>query len=279
MIRLVPDMPEHIYHADPCNGVPCLSQSTAHTLVCESPSKAYLSHPLLGAAPRKPTDEMEQGQAVHAMILGVGAGIVVIDAKDYKAKHPQEMAAIAREAGKVPLLAAKHASLEVAVEVIRAKLIALGFFLDGQSEVSAFWEEIASDGTIVQCKARFDHLIAPRILDVKWTADANPTSLPRHMVDFGYDIQDAAYRSAMRAVLPEFAGREDMIFLFAEKTAPYAVTPLECAGSMRQLGEIKWRRAIDTWAQCLKSGVWPDYTTETVRAEAPTWELNRWLAA
>ena len=278
MIRLIPDMPERIYHSDPCE-VPSLTQSIAHTLVCESPAKAYLAHPKLGNAPRKVTDEMELGQAAHAMILGVGAGIVVIDADSYKAKHPQEMAAIAREAGKVPLLSAKHAALEVAVEVIRAKLCALGVRFDGQSEVSVFWEETASDGTIVQCRARFDHLIAPRILDVKWTADANPAVLARHMVDFGYDIQDAAYRSALRAVMPELAGREDMTFLFCEKVAPNAVTPAQCAGSMRQLGELKWRRAIDTWAQCLRTGVWPDYVTEPVRLEAPSYELNRWLAA
>lgn len=278
MIRIILDMPDRVYHADPCE-VPSLTQSIAYTLVCESPAKAYLAHPKLGNAPRKVTDEMEMGQAAHAMILGVGASIVVIDADSYKGKHAQEMAAIAREAGKVPLLAAKHALLEVAVGVIRTKLCALGVRLDGQSEVSVFWEETASDGTPVQCRARFDHLIAPRILDVKWTADANPNVLPRHMVDFGYDIQDAAYRSALRAVMPELAGREDMTFLFCEKTAPHAVTPVQCAGSMRQLGEIKWRRAVDLWAQCLTSGVWPDYVTEPVRLEAPTWELNRWLSA
>jgi hypothetical protein len=280
MIRVVYDMPERVYHADPCE-VPSLTQSIAHTIVCESPAKAYLKHPKLGNAPRKVTEDMETGTAFHALLLGKGSDIVPIDAPSFKGDHAKEMAAIAREAGKVPMLASKYVVLAKAAEVARQKIEAAGYFFDGQSEVSVFWEETATDGTVVQCRARWDHLCASqaRILDLKKVSDAHPDVLPRHMTEFGYDIQEVSYRRALRAVFPELAGRDDFVFLFCELAPPYAMTPLRSAGSMQALGELKWTKAVDRWAQCLQTGVWPDYATETVRAEAPAFELNRWLGA
>lgn len=281
MNALAPNTTAAKYYQYALEGVPCLSQGIAYTLVCESPAKAWLQHPQLGGVQREPTPEMEQGTAFHSMVLGKGTAVVEIHADNFKGKHAQDMAEIARQAGKVPLLTAKFAATSKAAEVARGKIEALGHAFDGQSEVAAYWEEVASDGTVVQCCGSFDHLrkCGAKIIDLKKCADANPAVLPRHMTDYGCDIQEVAYRRALCAVFPELAGREDLIFMFCELAPPHSVTPMASAGSMLALGEIKWRKAIDLWAHCLATNTWPDYVTETVRAEAPTWELNRWMAA
>lgn len=277
---IVYDMPERIYHADPCD-MPSLSQSAAHALVCESPAKVFQEHPKFGNTRKEPTPDMEQGTAFHSLVLGKGSDVVVIDADSFKGKHAQEMAELARSAGKVPLLVAKYEATKQAAEAARKKIEARGFNLDGHSEVSVFWQERATDGTIVQCRARFDHLCAngTTILDLKKCADANPVHLPKHMTDYGYDIQEVAYRRALRAACHDIAGREDFWFLFCEIPAPHLFAPQQCAGTMLAVGESKWQRAIDTWAECLRTGVWPDFASTVRRAEAPSWELNRWMAA
>jgi hypothetical protein len=280
MIKLCPDLPASKYYEYACDGVPCLSQGIAHTLVCESPAKAYLQHPQFGKAPRKVTDDMEKGSAFHSLILGKGADVVVVEADNFKGGHAQEMRDIARSANKVPILAKDYKLIQEAAEVARRKIEAEGHAFDGQSEVAVYWEETASDGTVVQCCGCFDHLrTQARAFDIKKCASANPADLPRHMIDFGYDIQEVAYRRALCAVFPDLAGREGFWFHFCELPPPHLYSPMQCAGTMLVLGETKWRLAIETWAQCLRTGVWPDFVNTTRRAEAPTWELNRWMAA
>ncbi|MFA4900939.1 MAG: PD-(D/E)XK nuclease-like domain-containing protein [Brevundimonas sp.] len=274
--RIIYDMPEHIYHADPCE-VPSLTQSIAHELVCGAPILAWLKHPKLGNAPRKVTEDMEHGSAFHAMILGKGSDIVAIDADSFRGAHAQEMAAIAREAHKVPLLTRKRDAIATAAEAARKKIEAFGYRFNGASEVSVMWEEVTTWGEVVICRARFDHLCDGKslIIDVKKCADANPANLPHHMTTYGYDIQEVAYRRALVAVFPGLAGRDDFVFQFCELPPPHIVTPLRSAATMHMLGERKWQMAIDKWAHCLSSGVWSDYATETVRAEAKPWDLSQ----
>ena len=73
------------------------------------------------------------------------------------------------------------------------------------------------------------------------------------------------------------ARRVQMQFVFAETKEPYAVTVAECAGSMEELGESRWRRAIEIWARCLKNDEWPGPADGVVRLEAPGWALAREL--
>jgi hypothetical protein len=111
------------------------------------------------------------------------------------------------------------------------------------------------------------------ILDVKSTRSAHPKQCAASMVTYGSDIQAQAYVSALEKYKPELAGRVDMVFLFMELDPPYAILPARPNGMMRELGAMKWARAVKLWEKCLTTDTWPGYSTDIVQLEPMPWHL------
>jgi hypothetical protein len=277
------DVSEDAYFSDQLGDQPSLSSSIAHTLVSRSPLHAWAQHPRFGARGKKPTREMDLGSVAHTLLLGRGKRFVVIkppegeeDYQDFKKKAAREARDAARAAGKIPLLQ-KHLdeALELA-EAIRPRLEEFGFKLTGESEMTALWEERADDGSIVNCRGMIDHLIldSGSILDLKIVRSAHPKACQSHLVGFGGDIQSHAYTSAVEFNHPELAGRVEFTFLFCEAEYPHAVTPVFRNGTMRELGELRWRRAVNSWAKCLKANRWPAYVESPIGVDAPPWAFG-----
>ncbi|HET9954130.1 MAG TPA: PD-(D/E)XK nuclease-like domain-containing protein [Polyangiaceae bacterium] len=270
-------LPAAVYHSDPCE-VPSLSSSVANILVSRSPLHAWHAHPRLGGRPYEPSASMDAGSVAHAVLLGTAQEeLVVVDAEDWRTKAAQEARAAAREQGKCAVLPATLAEITASVDVIRKRFARYGVRFTGRSEVSLFWTEQASDGTIIQCRGRIDHLILKdgraRILDLKTARSAHPRACQSHAYEYGYDIQAAAYRSAFAKLYPRYSGREEFLWLFAELDGPNAVAPYALDGSFDWLGERRWRRAVDLWARCLREDSWPSYTDEILRLEAPQYAV------
>ena len=278
--RLLPHLSAADYHADPCEH-PSLSASCATTLLSRSPYHAWLHHPRLGALPREATDSMDAGSLLHALVLGEDEDIVIVNADDWRTKVAQAQRADARASKMIPVLRAKYDAALALAEDVRAAITDLGIALDGESEASVEWTEDTSRGPVL-CRGRMDHVWIDRaaILDLKTCQSAHPRAVTSHVWEYGYDVQQAAYRSAMRALRPEFAGRESFTFVFVEQLPEGSqrraiVQPVTLSGTFREIGERRWHRACETWAECLESGVWPDYTRvgETMEIEAPGWAL------
>jgi hypothetical protein len=175
------------------------------------------------------------------------------------------------------MLAHEVAELTDAAGYISAQLNALGFGIDpAKSEIAAEWQErVHASDALVQCRCMFDQvdLDAGLILDLKKTVNASPVEIQRTISRYGYDIQHAAYTSALRALRPRLAGREDFVFLFVEIEEPYAVTPVKLTGEFRALGDSRWQRAVRTWYDCLTNDDWPAYTRGVVEIEPTPWAL------
>lgn len=275
--QIIRDLSSKAYHADPCP-VPSLSQSLAHKMINGNPAKAYLAHPKLGGEPFAPTATMEWGSLIHSLVLGVGSEYEVVDAPDYRTKAAQAARDTIRLSGKVPVLPHDLAEAQTTAKALRDQIAELGFTFDGDSELSIQWTETPEGSEdVVHCRARLDHLCADgtTILDLKTTSNARPDQLGRHMVDYGYDIQSAAYLRALEATNPDLAGRCRFVFLFAETEPPYSVVAAIPDGVMSTLGQMKWERAVELWAECLRTGIWPHYTKDVARVSPPPWELTR----
>lgn len=264
------------YFAEPCKE-PALSASIAHVLDNESPLHAWSRHPKLGGVSRPATKALDNGSLSHALLLGTGKDVEVIDAADYRTNAAKDARDLARKLGKVPVLADDYRDAERKATILRARFIDKGIALDGQSEVTALWPETATTGAPVQCRGMLDHLKLPRIYDIKSIRSANPETCKRHVADYGYAIQRAAYVSAVEKIRPDLLGRVDFIFVFYELEPPFAVTPIRMNGEFRELGARAWRRAIDRWEQCLRTNKWPDYTdANQILDLAPLpWTLTR----
>jgi hypothetical protein len=259
---------------------PRLSQSTAHALLSESPYHAWRYHPQLGAIGRERTREMDRGTILHELVWRAGSdvpGIAVLKFDNFRTKLAQQARDEALEAGLMPVLDKQMDGYQTAARSIRAAIANFDISLIGEPEHEIAWTERADDGTEVLCRGRLD-MWQPQsatILDLKTCKSCRPDKCIRSMVGFGADIQRAAYVSGIEKNFPEFAGRVDFINLFATCEEPYLVTPIRHSGAMRQLGDSRWRRAINLWAKCLRNDSWPAYTTEILTLSPPQWEIAR----
>lgn len=277
--RILPDLSAAEYHADPC-ARPSLSASIATTLVSRSPLHAWNAHPRLGGVRREPTPAMDAGSLLHALLLG-GTELAIIEADDFRTKAAQAERDAAYARGAVPVLARAHDDAQELADCVRDELADLGLGLTGESEVSVEWEEESGAGPVL-CRGRMDHVWWDRaaILDLKTCQSAHERAVRSHVWEYGYDVQRAAYCSAMRKLRPEMVGREKFTFVFVETLPPGSrrraiVQPVELDGPFREIGERRWRRAVDAWGQCLATDLWPAYAAPrtTVTVEAPGWAI------
>jgi hypothetical protein len=281
-VGLYENIDSEVYFDDPCE-VPSLSQSIAHTLVSRSPLHAWTQHPKLGGIGKKPSKEMDTGSVVHALLLGKGKRmLVIVDPEtgepfgDFKKKAARELRDQARSEGCIPLLQHQYESAVGIADGIRPKLKEFGIELSGKSELTAVWKERDEFAHDVWCRGGLDHFVedAATIYDLKIVRSSHPRACQSHLVGFGGDIQSAAYTSAIEKLKPELAGRVQFVFLFCEAEPPHCVTPVFRLGTMREYGELRWRRAINKWSECLRNDRWPQYVDEPIGVEAPQWALG-----
>jgi hypothetical protein len=226
---------------------------------------------------------MALGSLLHAMLLGKGAEIEIVAADDWRTKAAREARDRAREEGRIAVLEHIYSGAELAATSIRKRLVDRREPIDlssrdGESELAIVWREDATIGP-VWARGMLDRLErrATRavIYDLKTCRSAHPRSCASHVIEYGYDLQGAAYTRAVAAAWPELAGRVDFVFIFAETEAPYAVTVGRVDGAARERGERRWREAVERWARCIRTDEWPLYEGdgEVVTLESPGWVL------
>jgi len=264
-------VPHEVYHADPCPE-PSLSSSIASRLVSQSPLHAWTYHPRFGKVRDEDTEAKIAGSLIDNLILGGGPEIVPIIADDYKTKAAREARDQAWADGKMPVIEAKlDAEREHADEIKTYLRERKGFEFSGVSQAVAIWK----DGD-AWCRGRLDHWKPENatIYDLKFVKSAAPTEIDKHMINYGTDVQRAAYVSAIEKIYPSLAGRVKFQPIFVESGQVLAITMRPVGGTMRELGERKWRRGVDIWTRCLTANHWPDYGDDG-QIEAPAWALTR----
>jgi hypothetical protein len=268
------DVSHEEYHRDPAV-TPSLSASVAKILCEHSPKHAWQAHPRLGGGHTEDddTDATDRGTIVHKLLLGRGPDVVEVEANDWRTKAAKEARDAARAAGKVPVIAARMGAMRAAATALESRLLhSMVSFREGRSEVTAIWQSMG-----VLCRCRIDYLLvgdgAVLITDLKTAESANPIGVGAKMVNYGADIQAAAYVEAVETLMPELAGRVRIRFAYVECRAPFEASVSEPSGEMLELGRRKWRAAKSAWQRCIESGEWPGYPTDVQRAEPPTWAL------
>ena len=271
------DVPAAVYHADPCD-TPSLSYSTAATLINESPRSAHYYHPRLGGHTRKATGNMKLGTLADALLLGRASSIRELPFDDWRTKASKKAWADALAAGAIPCLGKElEPALTLVGQITKLLRADFGIALTGRNQVQLTWTEESPHGPVL-CRCMLDHWLEERatILDIKTTTADQLQRLHSIAVRFGYDIQAAAYISGVRHWKPELAGRVEFIDVHCVVGPPVDVVPLSACHSFIDLGEMRWQRAVDTWAECRKNDDWPGIARKRIApAEAPAWALQR----
>lgn len=216
------------------------------------------------------------GHAAHAKILGVGLGVIV-----YPDEHltpsgnvsekaaTKEWAEEQRAAGLVPVSPGQIASVDAMAEAVArhplaGKLIGSG---DGKPEVSLLWDD---PHTGVRCKGRIDYLRdEPVAVDLKTCRSADPRRFGSPAASYGYAEQAVHYSNGVKAT----RGDTELEFyqVLVETDAPHFVSVVELDPTFLMLAEIRVRRAIDTYAECVATGEWPAYPAGINTVAPPAW--------
>lgn len=254
---------DDVYHADPVPGG-SLSHSGARRLL-DAPAK-FQHH--RGRSEHKRVFDF--GRAAHALVLGVGAPIVTVDAPDWRTNRAKEARDLARAAGHTPLLAWEVDIVEAMADQLRRHPIAAALLAAGTAEQSMFWTDTA---TGVWLRARLDWLPDPGarrtiIPDYKTTVDASTAAFSRAVAQFDYHQQAAWYLDGYRTITGRDAA---FVFIVQERDAPYLVNVCELDGQALEIGAARNRRAIDLYRECAVTGRWPGYGDDVHLVSVPRW--------
>jgi hypothetical protein len=266
-------------------------------VVTDLPHEQYLQHPALSASgakvlvqpggparyayerdnPRPPTDRMDLGTAAHALVLGAGPGLAVIDAPDWRGKTAREQRDQARADGLTPILTADHARVVDMAAALRAHPIASRLMHPdtGRPEVSLLWHDPEYD---VDRKCRVDWLRDANpdgrllLVDYKSTSSADPAAVDRAIGNFRYDLSAAYYRDVIIGL--GLATTVPVLLVFQETTAPYLVNVVELDQQWLAMGYDSVHRALTVFRECTDSGRWPGFEDITV-STPPAWALRQ----
>jgi hypothetical protein len=257
------DMDDATYLADP---VPegSLSASGAKLLV-DCPAKFQHGR----TAGETNTDYFDFGRAAHAMLLGNGAGIAVLDFDDRRTKAYKEAEAEARADGRTPLLRSTHDQAVAMVNAVTANPAARALMdLDGPIEQTFIWHDLCWRRAKLDKHSEMSDG-RPIVIDFKTTTDASTGGFTKSSANYAYFQQDPWYRDAIRAVL----GHPDPAFVFivTEKEAPYLTAVYELVDSYRRIGEHRNEIAVARFLHGQQTGEWPGYSTDVERIAAPRW--------
>lgn len=267
-------MDDATYHADPVPDPGSLSSSGARRLLH---APALFHHER--THPRPPTTAFNIGHAAHALVLGYGPELVVIDAPDWRTKDAKQRRDDAYAAGEVPLLPHEHAQVTAMAQALREHQVASALFdpQSGDPERSLFWWD---NGVARRCRLDWlPHTVAGRMIvaDYKTTVNADPAKFSRTAADFGYHQQHAWNLDGVRAL-----GLHDdpaFVFVLQEKEPPYLVSVVELDTDAVAVGDLLNRRALELFAECCETGVWPGYSDEVEQVGLPGWYLRQHMDA
>lgn len=253
------DIPEADYHADRTS----LSVSGAKVLL-KAPAlfKWQQDHPVH-------RDVFDIGSAAHALVLGIGAPIRVVDADSWRTKDAKAEKDAAHAAGEIPLLTADHQRVRAMADALSSHSLAMRLLSNGRPEVSAY---ALDPDTGVMRRGRFDWLGAAVLTDYKTTACAEPWAFAGSAAKFGYHMQAAWYLDLARDLDHP---AEAFAFIAQEKEAPYLVSVIELDAAAVQRGRELNRQALERFRDCTASNIWPGYTRDDafVTVSLPRWAL------
>jgi hypothetical protein len=260
------DVPEQDYHRHAGS----LSHSGAKTILRSPAHFAWeREHPVF-------KDVFDFGTAAHALVLGVGAPLVVHEYDPDKVKSPKatnawkEQQKAVRATGGVLLTPDEYSTVQAMADKLSEHTMAMRLLSDGEPEVSAF---AVDEPTGVLRRCRFDWFGPAVLTDYKTAASSEPNEFVRNAVKLKYHTQASWYLD-VAADLGHSA--DAFAFVVQEKDPPYVVTVIELPEELVDRGRELNRRALERFRDCTESGLWPGYVPDHIVATppAPAWAFR-----
>jgi exodeoxyribonuclease VIII len=144
----------------------------------------------------------------------------------------------------------------------------------GRNELSVYAKD-PETGVLVRC--RFDRLLDRGFSpDLKTTTDASPRGFSSAIAKYGYAFQAAFYMDVYYWATGQ--ALEGFGFIAVESKAPHNVMCYRLDDESIEIGRAQYRAALNTFANCLESDVWPGYDgfAEEQLIGLPNWAFNQY---
>lgn len=145
---------------------------------------------------------------------------------------------------------------------------------EGRGEVSAFWRDDATD---VLCKCRPDWVMPVRedavvLFDGKTYATGDAQEFGRQVPRMNYHMQNAWYGDGYAKA----SGKNVLAFIFIAigNDWPHPINLVMLDDEAIRAGQLKYRRGLDIYAECLRNGNWPGYAPGVKTINLPKWALE-----
>ncbi len=264
------DLPIEVYHADDTT----ISKSGLDD-IARSPAIYFALHAERDRVPPPvPTPQMFIGTLAHCATLEPDAfakRYVVGPSVRRNAKAWIEFADKAAAEGREPIQPDQYeAAMRMAESVRRLPEVGTALAI-GKPEVSACWRDERT-GALCRCRPDWVHQVNESgviLVDLKTTGDASPGAFARTVTSWRYHVQDAFYEDGYAAA----SGLEVLGFIFAvvEREFPYAASACMLVEEDIEAGRRVYERNLATYAQCLRTGVWPGFGDGIQLITLPPW--------
>lgn len=262
------------YHRDPVPEGSLSSTGARHILPPSCPALFKHEHD----NGRPDTKAFDMGHAAHKLVLGEGPQIVRIEADSWRTNAAKDRAEEVRAEGGVPLLPKDFDTVVAMADALFAHPFAGKLFTpgNGQPEASIFWQD---DPTGIWRRTRPDWLPNPGdgrmvVADYKSCDCAERDEFVKSATKYGYHQQHAWVLDGIKAM----GLADDAVFLLVaqEKKPPYLVNVIQLDVLAVRIGHYLNRQAIETYAECQRTGEWPGYSKDVELASLPGWYTNRY---
>lgn len=139
----------------------------------------------------------------------------------------------------------------------------------GRCELSMFATD-PETGVLVKC--RFDKLTDTGFaVDLKKTQDLR--DFAKSVANYGYHMQAAFYLDVYK-----WATGDDLsafVFAAVEELLPHASAPFVLDEEALEIGRMLYRKALNTYAECLEDDEWPGIACEPETIQLPSWYINQ----
>ena len=260
------------------HGMPGASKSVLDSIAL-SPAIAYARHIDPARPPQQEKSGQLEGQLAHCAVLEPDEFdkryVVGPDWNRNTKKWHEYVEQMAAERHGVVIL--KPEQREVAMrqaESVRRLPEVREALERGRAEVSAFWID---PETGIQCRCRPDwvHPIGGTgvvLLDLKTYSCASPAEFRRQVARKRYHVQDAFYSDGYAAA--SGADVHGFVFVAVETEYPFAASAVMLDDLGKAAGRDLYRRDLGTYAECMRTGVWPGYGDKIEIINLPAWALN-----
>lgn len=222
----------------------------------------------------------------EALIFGSGYHSVImedepLDSLIYVTKtQPKEPTL--DELGRAPLSEKNVAKIKAMQAAFMRDRLAPKLLQNALIEVSFFWTD-KDTGILCKCKPDIWLLEKLLLIDLKTCADTGKGPFKRAVKDCRYHVQGAFFidgiAQSLRQAGIDVQGHEPTQFALAaqEKSEPFDIGFHQLGPRSLVTGEIQYRRNLETYAECVRTGNWPGKTgSKFVELELAPYDLEDW---